>query len=347
MLERLREAAQQFGQELPERIEGNLKQRSCYVIFDRTGWELISLDHPAFSDKEIAFLDGGSASLFSSPSYVLMMNRVYSARWLGKRKLSSSLKEFLSFTYASEDGYFSRVWPLSGEVPLLPKDTAVTYREISGIDALLRASQLPRRTAERYQLLELIREGGELVVVDGSLQEETSRERDLVSEALKVADERRVVVGALAKQTSLVGAVDLPFQTSLQSEWCARVGEYRCVGSGEEEVADKTSRVSTLYLMKLHRMSPLPYLLEVAGTDQRLHLDLIKALVADSRDPHMPGYPHGLLEADRRARVGQPEVKRLRGYVLTSLPDSARRILASGELAMTVHDRLNRLNGGF
>ncbi len=291
---------------------------------------------PAY-DFDLAFCDGGNYPIFNSSYFIFQLNRIFASSWKGRKRTGYFSVDFLTLTRRTAEGFSSAVYPLKaspgaafGDVLPSEAETAVDYRELMGLDALKAASQLPRRIAEKKLARMLI--GNHVVVLDGLLQPECQAEWSAIKELRSLSQASGYPIAGLAKTAALLDPALVP--TALldrQGEWYVRL-------------ARVTSRGSDLYAAKFHRAALTPYFVEVVAGDERSVEDLFSALFSDSLDPHLPGYPHGLIDADRNARVGMREAERLRGEMLRVMkPDLVKGILL-GERTLGTHDLLNALN---
>jgi len=288
-------------------------------------------------DFDLAFCDGGNYPIFTSSYFVFQLNRVFASSWKGRKRTAYVSVDFLTLTRRTTEGFSSAVYPLKatsdiavGSVLPSEAETVVDYRELMGLDALTAASQLPRRIAEKKLARTLI--GDRVVILDGLLQPECQAEWSAISELRSVSQAGNHLIAGLAKTAALLHPALVP--TALldrEGEWYVRL-------------ARVTSRGSDLYAAKFHRAAIAPYFVEVVGADERSIEDLFNALFSDSLDPHLPGYPHGLIDADRNARVGMHEAEHLRGKILHMMEPELAEGIVRGERTLGTHDLLNALN---
>ncbi len=288
-------------------------------------------------DFELAFCDGGNYPIFMSNYFVFQMNRVFASAWKGRKRIKYISVDFLTLTRWTAEGFSSSVYPLKSNLQapsfdFLPReaDTVVQYRELRGLDALKAASQLPRRIAEKKVAKALISDY--TLVLDGLLQPECQAEWDAISEIRSLSKAGGHLVAGFAKTAALMDPGVFPLgMLDREGEWYVRL-------------ARVTSRDSDLYAAKLHRVALTPYFVELVAGDERSISDFFNALFSDSLDPHLPGYPHGLIDADRSARVGTREIERLRSEVLRVMQPELAKAVLRGERTLTTHDLLNALN---
>ncbi|WP_449461712.1 hypothetical protein PQ610_04860 [Tardisphaera miroshnichenkoae] len=291
---------------------------------------------PAY-DFDLAFCDGGNYTIFTSSYFIFQLNRVFASSWKGRKRTAYVSVDFLTLTRRTTEGFSSAVYPLKADsetplVEVLPSEaeTLVDYRELMGLDALTAASQLPRRIAEKKLAMTLI--GKHVVVLDGLLQPECQAEWSAINELRSLSQVGGHLVAGLAKTAALLDPALVPaIVLEKEGEWYVRL-------------AKVTSRGSDLYAAKFHRAALAPYFVEVVEGDKRLIEDLFNALFSDSLDPHLPGYPHGLIDADRNARVGMREAERLRGEILRMMQPKLAKDIMRGERTLGTHDLLNALN---
>lgn len=324
---------EQFQQEL-KKINTSSQSNANYHIYDQCNFE-----EPTRSEKYLmTFCDGGNFPLFLTHYYLVQLNRVFISSWSSRKRILHASFDFFSMTRQNGEFLSSVVWPITqkGDFPcgidISDNDTKVRYRELGGFDAQIRASQIPRRLAERGALLKAMEKTEGYFIADGLLQAEVNSEQRLLQAASKLADEKGLMLAGFAKTAGLLDPGVLPRPIiSKKGEWYARVGEI-------------PSRESYLYVVKFHRKAIAPYAVEVSKHGKEDYQSLFSALFSDSLDPHLPGYPHGLIDVDRRARIGHREAERFKNYFLSRLPREVSQEIIRQERAISTHDILNAIS---
>ncbi len=239
---------------------------------------------PGMEEKNIAYIDGGQAEIFSGGNMSLSFIRIFAQVMLGLKKQGSTCHEFYLLTTAryrqGDIWYESKIFPvkgvpLIGDISLASQDASIRQGNERGPISTL--SAIARRYAELTMASQM---KAEHVLLDGTLTATFSGEE-------KYLQPLGNHVSALAKTCSLFTtcgnnpAVLLQKLTSRQGCWSYFVDE-------------NTSFVK-LYPQAKH-------IFRFDG-----NTDMLPSLLATSCDPLLPGYPYGLVLADQFARISHRE----------------------------------------
>ena len=323
---------------------------------------------PVKSPRKIACIDGGNQEIVGAPNFSIQVNRVYFGMWNGStRILEKSLPrrvEFFSLTFSTfrngEIYYDTRLFPpLSGEKRLLPDENDLSF---SSTDRTLtlgrqradieRVASISRRFCEltlAKHVIENELSKDDAVVLDGTLQTAFTNESKYLEELYLTAEEKGVIVTGLSKTSalftdtglSLLGAVDkLASQKKIKVEWYYPIAESR---SKDHNVV--------ILVVKLNSVSERIYRFEVQRDQfnslSELQLnEILTPFVKNSTDTTFPGYPYGLIDADRFARVSYDEVEHYRAILLSQMASMGKwgkfsRHIKAGD----AHSVLNMLIG--
>lgn len=290
------------------------------------------------SDRILAFVDGGNQEILGAPNFSVQLNRIYSSAWNGRQRAPWNLRrvEFFSSTYScfrdggihyetsvipSED-LSERFLPYSKDLSFNSMDRSLMNgRQLAGIE---RVGSIARRFSEwclASQALEELSEG-DIVVMDGTLQGNVTNEVNYSREVSKKAKERGVILAGLSKTSSVFTTTGL----SLNGAVNTLAGRERIEGSWYLPVAVSQSLDHDVYITiaKLNPIADRVFRLEI----QREQYDdlrkeglqeVFSLLCENSTDPTFPGYPYGLIDADRFARVSDDEVQYYLGLVMAQI----------------------------
>lgn len=266
---------------------------------------------PQAENKTISFVDGGNAELLGAANFSLQFIRVYSCTYKDNKRIASQKKEFYSLITAKN---------VSGKIvyDIENFDTDLTVQEINSLDPKLtnnhrlepaQVGELVRKYAELKHLTELT---ADIIVRDGDLEAQTDQEKQCLAQS-----KGKTIIG-LAKTVSLLtdagnSAVTVLNAISPQGSWY-----YPCGSTG---------------FAKFHPASKHVFRIDHYG-DVRTALG---ALQQNSIDPVFIGYPYGLIEADKLARVSSREAQQLKLVFLTKGGEKFRLYLSSKD----AHDILN------
>jgi NurA domain len=332
-----------------------------------TTYQLVKQGFETISDRKsrrrLAFVDGGNQEIIGAPNFSVQLNRVYSSIWNGRQREQWKLPrvEFFSSTYScfkqGEIHYETSVIPSANESSIyLPDAKDLSFDSLdrslmngnqrAGIE---RVGSVARRFSEwrlGLQVLEMLTEG-DVLVMDGSLQSNYTNETKYTKALSMAAKNRGIILTGLSKTStlftttglSLIGAVSsLSEREHINGNWYFPVAEAKSI---DHEVI--------ITITKLNTLAERVFRFEVQR-DQYAQLgkdgldEIFSLLCQNSTDPTFPGYPYGLIDADRFARVSDDEVDYYLGLIMAHFTKTgkASKFLShvhSGD----AHDILNLL----
>ncbi|NWG08816.1 MAG: DNA double-strand break repair nuclease NurA [Nitrososphaerales archaeon] len=331
----------------------------------REGFRLVNLIK---SPRKVAFIDGGNQEILGAPNFSIQVNRIYFAIWIGKERRSEQQipkrLEFFSATYSNfrNNGiyYDTTVVPTKkDQATFLPDEKDLSFNSLDRrvtvgtqrADIEL-VSSITRRFSEwefACHVVENELEPGDVIIMDGTLQTTFANEYKYLTKLYKIAQKKEIIVTGLSKTStlftdtglSLLGAVNkLADECKIEGEWYYPVAE----------ATSKDHNVMIL-VVKLNKISDRVFRYEIQR-DQFKQLsepqlnEILTQLINNSTDATFPGYPYGLIDADRFARVSYDEVEYYRGIVLSQISNLGRwGKFARHILAKDSHSILNMLVG--
>ena len=291
--------------------------------------------------SRICFVDGGNSTLIDSPGLVVSLNRVGFCIYEGEKKLEPiSLRprvDFFTIASASynrdEIEYYVEFVPLQEtDREVLPDEADLVFNSFDRTlmegrrrAYLSRVATVSRAFAE-WKLASVIIEkelvSGDMLVRDGSLQTQITGESKYSNRAYDLALSKGVLFTGLAKTSTLFTDTGMPLFSSI-----AILANRN--GLGEESwyyypIVDIRAPDHRAYMfaVKLHSLSKHVFRFEVLS-DQAEKMEeyggIISMLAQNANDLTFPGYPYGLIEADRIARVGEEEVEPLLVQLLSAM----------------------------
>lgn len=320
------------------------------------------------TDRKIAFVDGGNQEALGAPNFSIQINRLcFNVFKAQSRVIKSSLParvEFFSATRSSfHDGeifYDTSIFPLNEEFKdLLPEESDLSFNSFDRTVTIgtqradiSRVASIARRFAEwKYasHVVEEELEKGDVIVMDGTLQTGFTNEYKYSNVLYNAARDKGVIVTGLSKTSSLftdtglslLGAVrKLAEDNNMHSAWRFPVAE-----------AMTTDHEAIIFVIKLHPRAERVFRYEIYR-EQFLELsedevnEILSQLMKNSQDVSFPGYPYGLVDADRFARVRDDEVE---GYQILLLSEISKQgkwsKFARHIRAVDAHSVLNMLMG--
>jgi hypothetical protein len=316
--------------------------------------ELLSFDPENFKkpinaefNVQVAFIDGGNQEILGAPNFSVQINRIYFNIFKGQtrilQKSMPSKIEFYSATLScfkhDEIFYDTGIFPLNDEfINLIPRERHLSF---SSVDRTVtvgtqradieRVASIARRFAE-WEFAKHVIENelmeGDVVVHDGALQTSLTNEQIYTRRAFETAMKKNVIFTGLSKTSALLTTTGLSLLGAIQK----LADDYNVKGPWYFPIAKISFRLLKLhlqhnafvYIMKLHENASHVFRFEIFG-DQAKKMseeDLsktISVLVENSKDIAFPGYPYGLIDADRFARVGENEVERYQTLLLSEI----------------------------
>jgi hypothetical protein len=163
---------------------------------------------------------------------------------------------------------------------------------------------------------------GDMLVRDGSLQTQISGESKYSNMAYDKALSKDVIFTGLAKTSTLFTDTGMPLFSSIAILANRNgLGEDRWYYYPIADIRVPDHR-AYMFAVKLHPRSKHVFRFEILR-DQAKKMDdfdtVISKLAHNANDLTFPGYPYGLIEADRVARVRQEEVKPLLVQLLSAV----------------------------
>jgi len=319
------------------------------------------------SNCKLTFVDGGNQEVIGAPNFSIQINRLYFCTFNGSKRVLESLipnrVEFFSATHSrfSDDEiyYDTLIFPLIEEQrDLLPDEADLSFNSFDRTVTfgtqradISRVASIARKFAEWEYASHLIRdemEEGDVLVLDGTLQTGFTNEAKYAKKVYDAAMSKGVIVTGLSKTSrlftttglSLLGAVhkladesNLPF-----SSWYLPVAE-----------TTSTDHNAVIFVTKLNPSSDHVFRYEIYREqykqldDSKLN-EIMSQLAENSKDISFPGYPYGLVNADRFARVTNSEVESYRVILLSEISKGGKWTKFARYIhAIDAHSILNTL----
>lgn len=297
-------------------IRGSANDDSGLLVFGEPGLLPAEFSEDNFheinqipdSDKDIIFIDGGNAEILSSPNLCVHFIRVFHTIYKERKRSSCSSDEFYVFCSArniNNSVFYSAKLFRSRSKTLTDSFFSTDFlfnsldSRLCEKDARLDISRVPgmiRRIAELSTALLLAGKSKACcIVIDGDLTARISEEDKIINAVRNVAKQNNVSVCALSKTSNLL--------TSNGGSVIALLDRKAPAGSWYYS--------GPVCFAKLHPKSGYIFKLETIDPESNLE-NIFSLLAANSNDPVFLGYPYGLVEADRFARVSKSEQEMLR-----------------------------------
>ncbi len=313
-------------------LKEGLKEKGEYVQFNDSSYKPTKISKENFHEikdiseiRKIAFVDGGNAEILKAANFSLQLIRVYYSIYKEKR-VKSGKKEFYVLIRATNKDkdiiYETQFFGLDKDKIKFDSfdDTIRQGRHRVSISSI---GNVIRRFMEIETAKDVINEldSDDVILLDGDLKASVTNEIEYLDLLYKKAVENKIVICALAKTSELFtekGNALVPILNEIapDKEWYY----YPLV-----EMNNKNHKVD-MYIVKLNESSRYVFKFEIFN-GVRYNKDGVLALLKNnSKDAVFLGYPYGLIEADKFARVSNRERDYLKTIFLTKLGKDNEKI---------------------
>ena len=274
------------------------------------------------SNKKIAFIDGGSAEIIGSANFSLSLIRACCVVYQNNKKILTKKLEFFSFTHAvnrNNEIYYDTALIGQKNSNFLEETSFSSFDPtlMSGVNRA-EVSSVPNaiRKFLELRLAKIISENNfcDIIVLDGNLQCTLTNENKYLNELYESCTKNNVILAALSKTNSvftengnLLSAV-LASISNMDSWFYHPIAEI-----------DNSRHRAEMFFAKFHDKSKHVFRLEILNIQKMMAEQVINEIASNCRDPIFIGYPYGLIEADRMARVSNQEKEMLKTTILVKL----------------------------
>jgi len=336
-------------EEITKLLDKKAEFNDDFIDFSDKRYKPLKIDKKNFNkireiktNKNIAFVDGGNAEILKTADLSFQLIRVYCTIYKDNKKIKSKKREFYVLISAvnKEDRikYKAKIFndKFLDEDDLLLDSFDETLKTGEHRVDISKTGEIARRLAELKIIDGLISEldSGDIILRDGDLQATVTNEGKYFDTIYKKALEKKVIICGLSKTSSLLtnkgnSAAFLLGNISPPGAWYY----YPTV-----EIENKEHQAE-MFFIKLHEKSKHVFRFEVFKNN-KFKIDEILALLKDnSKDPVFLGYPYGLIEADRFARIGNYEKE----YQKTILSAKIGARLESFSAPLNAHNILDKI----
>lgn len=319
-----------------EKLKRNIKkeqQKDLKLIINNKSYSSIPISDKNYysierksSQKRFAFIDGGNQNIYSDSNFSLDAIRVYYSIFKEEKKVECKRYDFICITRINVDNnenvrYVCELLnenniTLSNQfLSFNPKDSTLKN---GAFDAKTEdVARFVRRYLEIFIAKTVIEKSLDLyetIVLDGTLKQNIVNEKVLLDELKKAANSKKVLVCAVSKTTNVYTNSELQYNEALifKSNNIKRFVYYPCI------ISNDVSHDAEIYFAKLHEKSNLVLRIELFKDDAK-DVDITKFFSQVSffaKDPIFLGYPYGLIDADKYARITNEETEFLKTIFL-------------------------------
>ncbi len=304
----------------------------------------------------VAFVDGGNAEIVKTPSAEIHRVRTAAVATSGSRIAMVRQKEgFLTVKASVQDSgkivYKAQLFDSNLDRPVTENNGFLELESfgISPAAAENDGSGLGRAAGAMRRILELAAanlfiekglsknyDGGtrKFIVLDGTLETFSSREKSEMESLLAAASGNNIIVGAVAKTCSLLTTEGEPLIAAAD-----RISEGKdgyIIVSHEKNERHK----ATVCVARLNQNAS--YIFRVETADAGDLEAFLAALKLQSNDLAFPGYPYGLIMADRFARVSGNDAEITKSKMAATANAEMKELLRQ-EKALDAHRILDSM----
>lgn len=332
-------------------IDQNDMYKEAYPKFSGDGYGAYKVDPENFheiqkihSNKKVAFVDGGNAEIIGSANFSLSLIRVCYIIFQNKRKLGLRRLEVLSLTQAisQDDEIFYKT-------SFFNTGNSIDFQEISfsSLDQSLmmgmnradiaNVANAVRRFAE-LKLARFIAEQkiADIIVLDGNLQAALTNENSYLSGLYGSCGKNDVLLSALSKTSSLFTDNGNLLSAVLEGISTFNPWFYHPIA----EISSLNHKAE-MFFVKLHEKSKHIFRLEIFNRQKSNAEEIIGILAGNCSDPIFIGYPYGMVEADKIARISHNEKESLKARFLFRLQDKNIEKYLSSKNAHDILDKIS------
>jgi hypothetical protein len=316
-----------------------------YIALGKEGYEPVEFsvenyhEIPKGEQCSIAFVDGGNAELAKGPNFSLQYVRACAVVYENGKRVEVDKEECACLVQAKNvDGtlkYEVELYGVEGlNVPAVDLYEASLSEGGNRVEPA-KVAELVRKLAELKLASSIIEQlpTNSYVILDGHLQSNNMYELNALREIFEKARSSGVTVAGVCKTNSMIldtghAAIPALMRQALLESWY-----YHPIA-----VSSRQDHQATVAVAKLHPKSDYAFRIDLFDQQEPLLPQLIGVLAEQSTDAAFLGYPYGLTEADRFAKIREEERSYLKSKAEMVFGSALKEEFAS----QSAHDHLNR-----
>lgn len=309
------------------------------------------------SIKNCIFIDGGNSEIISSPSFSANLIRLGAVAYNGKQKLFAKRSQIYCLVKSiieNEKIFYEAKMINESKNNSSNNSTSINIIKIDSMDFTIRegihrasiskVAGIVRRFAELKLACELCnKHANSIIVLDGSLQASFNDENKYLEDLYNSASKNNCLVIGLSKTNTLLTDKGWPVSFALDNKTKLPKWYFKVASSKNKD------HRADIYFAKLHEKSSRAFRIDIFnGIDSIINntnLDfshIANSLAANSVDATFLGYPYGLVEVDKLARVSNSESDILKTRTKAKLGSKWKSFEAL-ENNINAHDVLDRM----
>ncbi|MEM2121191.1 MAG: DNA double-strand break repair nuclease NurA [Candidatus Woesearchaeota archaeon] len=291
--------------------------------------------------KKMIFVDGGNAELINTTNISVHFIRTYGSVFESKR-IYSIKKENYMIAYATRDKKNSEIYY---KVEFSPSyfDFQIdsfeeSLREGNNRIPISKIGDVTRRLCELKTALHLSKKFSDsIILLDGNLKSNFQLEKNLLQELFDSGIKNKNIIAALSKTSQLLTKNGRSVNNILMRT-SKSLGLLEWYYYPIAKIRDENHKAE-IVIVKLHKKSNYCFNFEIFNEQADNIDEVLWHLKKNSKDPSFFGYPYGLIDADRFARISNKEKDFLKTLLLTRIPKNISKDFVLNDS----HDLLNKL----
>jgi hypothetical protein len=295
------------------------------------------------NNVRVCYIDGGNTEIINSPGFVVHLTRIAYCIFQADQQFRDmkipQVMDFFTIAYAEKEGrdivYSIELSPLANMMDsLLPEKEDLIFNSYDStlMEGRRRASLSKAASASRIfaewklaeELCKNVLRSEDILVRDGSLQSQITGESKYANKAYDKALKNGVYFSGLAKTSTLFTSSGMPLFSAIsilakknnlnKSRWFY----YPIV---EINAPDHKA---VMLAVKLHPRSKHVFRYEILkpqAENKDVLREIVSKIALSASDLTFPGYPYGLIEADRLARVREEEIEPLQIQLFSTVSE--------------------------
>lgn len=308
------------------------KATDIYPYFSDKSYKPFKIEQKNFhkiektqKNAKLCFIDGGNTELLQSANNSLQLIRIYYAIYSGNKRVSSKKVQFFALITAEEKEskiiykakLFDNIMEFNeDELIFDPFDetikTGIHQTKISKIGGIIRRFSELKLAEKAIDELEK----DDIIVLDGLLQASVTNEEMYLDSLYRKGIEKGIIISGLSKTTTLL-TTNGSSVTSILKGIAPKESWYY------HPVAESTNpkHQANILFTKLNEKSRYVFRFETYKKQELDTSSILSLLAENSKDAVFLGYPYGLIDADRFARVSNDEKAYLRTILMAKMKD--------------------------
>ena len=304
--------------------------------FNKVGYKSFGISKDNFksmkhidSDKKICFVDGGNQEIIGAHNFSFQLIRGYCSVYQKNKKIYS--KVFESFVLISTKNisgklfFVSKFFPIKDSVKLSPFEFDIYDSTMSTGSSGVKIESVGDAIRRFYELniarFVCEKKLADAIILDGSLEITISGEKDEMEKLYLSSVKNDVSIFALSKTSSM-----------LTTSGKSLIGLLNSIGPKDSwyyhpivEIKNDSQK-SEIYVIKLHPKSNYVFKFEKYNKSKLEIDEMLSILSLNSRDAVFLGYPYGLIDADKQARVQNREIEMQKMKLFSSIGKDFEKI---------------------